>query len=65
MVLDLPALTREKKGFSPVPIVNDIKGATIQRNFLQIKQDIEDLKISELERIRDDPNLARFIVAKL
>jgi len=64
MVLDLPGLTREKKEFSPVPIVNDISGGKIQRNFMQIKQDIENLKVSELERIQADPNLARYIVAK-
>jgi hypothetical protein len=37
---------------------------TIQRNFIQIKQDIEDLKISELDLIKSDPFLSRSVKTK-
>ncbi|WP_431213833.1 YWFCY domain-containing protein [Puia sp. P3] len=64
VVNDLAAITREKKQFVPLPVIKKVDAGTIQRNFLQIKTDIEDLKISELERINSDPSLARLIVTK-
>jgi hypothetical protein len=61
---DLAAITREKQAFVPLPVIKKVGKGIIQQNFLQIKQDIEDLKINELERIKSDPYLSRLIVSK-
>jgi len=64
VVNDLQAIGREKKNFLPIPEIKKVDPGIIQRNFLQIKKDIEDLKISELDRIKNDPSLAGLIIIK-
>lgn len=36
----------------------------IQRNYLQIKQDVEDLVIAEIEKMTNDPELKGLVVSK-
>lgn len=36
----------------------------VQRNYLQIKQDIQDIIQSEMERMLNDPGLAHLVVRK-
>ncbi|HMI63691.1 MAG TPA: hypothetical protein VK518_22400 [Puia sp.] len=64
MINDLAALKKEKENFKPLPIIKQVDAVIIQRNFLQIKQDIENLKISEMDRILNDPALSGLVVSK-
>jgi hypothetical protein len=36
----------------------------VQRNYLQIKQDVQDIIHSEMERLLNDPGLAHLVVRK-
>jgi hypothetical protein len=64
VVNDLVALKKEKETFKPFPVIKQVDTAVIQRNFIQIKEDIENLKIAELDRINNDPALAALVVSK-
>jgi len=64
VVNDLAALTKEKKNFKPLPVIKQVDAGIIQRNFIQIKEDIENLRIAEMDRIMNDSTLAGLVVAK-
>jgi hypothetical protein len=64
VINDLAVLKKEKENFQPLPVIKQVDAAIIQRNFIQIKEDIENLKIAELDRISSDPALAAFVVSK-
>jgi hypothetical protein len=52
---DHEALKKEQRVYKPIPVVRQINASIIQKNYLQIKQEIEDLVIAEMERIMNDP----------
>jgi YWFCY protein/TraM recognition site of TraD and TraG len=64
VINDLAALKKEKENFKPLPIIKKVDAGIVHQNFLQVKQDIENLRISEMDRIMNDPALAAFIVSK-
>jgi len=50
--------------YLPIPEVRAISPAIVERNYLQIKQDIRDIIRLEMERLLSDPTLSHFIVKK-
>lgn len=52
---DHEGLKKEQDGYKPVPLVREVTPAMIQRNYLQIRQEVEDLVNAEMERIMGDP----------
>lgn len=64
VVNDLTALKKEKENFRSLPINKKVDAAMIQRNFMQIKEDIENIRIAEMDRIMNDPALAALVVSK-
>jgi hypothetical protein len=64
VVNDLQAINKEKQNFKPLPNVKQVSPGIIQPNFVQIKQDIEDLRISKMDRIANDTTLASLNVKK-
>ncbi len=61
---DHDALHREQAGYKPVPVVRQVTQAMIQRNYDQIRQEIEDLVTAEMERIMGDPARAGTVLKK-
>ena len=47
-----------------MPQIRQVDNGIIQRNYLQIKGDIENLVAAEIERMMDDPELKCLIVKK-
>jgi hypothetical protein len=41
VINDLVALKKGKENFKPLPVIMQVDTAVIQRNFIQIKKDIE------------------------
>jgi len=41
-----------------------VDNGIIQRNYLSIKQDVEDLVEAEMGRLIDDPQMSRLIIKK-
>ena len=61
---DHPALKKEEDGYLPIPEIRKVDQVMIQRNYTQIKQDVQDIIASEMERLNGDPALASLIVKK-
>jgi len=64
IVNDHAALKKEIDAYVPLPEVRKINGAIVERNYLQIKQDIRDIIELEMERLLSDPALAHLVIKK-
>lgn len=61
---DRTALKKEQENYKDIEIVRKLDNTMVQRNYLQIKQDIQDIIQSEMERMLNDPGLAHLVVRK-
>ncbi|RKR82154.1 type IV secretory system conjugative DNA transfer VirD4/TraG family protein [Mucilaginibacter gracilis] len=64
IVNDHAALKKEIDGYVALPEVRKISAAIVERNYLQIKQDIRDIIELEMERLLSDPALAHLVIRK-
>ncbi|MBL4678232.1 MAG: YWFCY domain-containing protein [Mucilaginibacter sp.] len=64
IVNDHARLKIEIEGYLPLPEVKKITPAIVERNYLDIKQDIRDIIELEMERLLSDPGLAHLIIKK-
>ena len=64
IVNDHSALKKEIDCYQQLPDVRKITLAIIERNYMQIKQDIRDIIELEMERLLSDPALAHLIIKK-
>ena len=64
IVNDHTALKAEIDAYQPLPEVRKISPAIVERNYLEIKQDIRDIIELEMERLLSDPALAHLIIKK-
>ncbi len=61
---DHQALKKEEAGYKEIPAVRQLDNSMIQRNYLRIKQDVQDIIQSEIERVMTDPALAHLMIQK-
>ena len=64
IINDHEALRKEMENYKEIPPVRKLDNAMIHRNYLQIKQDIQDINHSEMERLLNDPALAYLVLKK-
>jgi len=64
IINDHNALKREEENYREITVVRRIDNAMVQRNFLQIKRDIQDIIQSEMERLLSDPAMCHLVVRK-
>lgn len=73
IVVDTKTVAAETTHYKPIPLITDFKDDTpdkskmkrvIQTNYNQVKQDVKDIVASELERIRQDPELRHLLHIK-
>jgi hypothetical protein len=64
IVNDHVALKKEMDAYVSLPEVRKISAAIVERNYLQIKQDIRDIIELEMERLLSDPALSHLIIKK-
>jgi hypothetical protein len=64
IVNDHAALKKEIDSYVQLPEVRKINGAIVERNYLQIKQDIQDIIELEIERLLSDPALSYMVIKK-
>ncbi len=62
---DHEALKNEQHKYKEIPVVRKLDNAIVQRNYLQIKQDVQDIINAEMERVLGDPGLEHLIIKKL
>ncbi|REA63437.1 conjugal transfer protein TraG [Dyadobacter luteus] len=61
---DHDALEKEEDAYFSIPEIRKVDQVMIQRNYNQIKQDVQDIIASEMERLSGDPALVRLIIRK-
>ncbi|OYD40178.1 mobilization protein, partial [Sphingobacterium cellulitidis] len=50
--------------YKDIETIRKIDQGMVQRNYLQIKQDIQDIIQSEMERMLNDPGFSHLVVRK-
>jgi hypothetical protein len=61
---DHEALKSEQASYKDIEVIRKLDNTMVQRNYLQIKQDIQDIIQSEMERMLNDPGLSHLVVKK-
>ena len=61
---DHDALKQEQDSYKEIPVIRKLDNAMVQRNYLQIKQDIQDIIQAEMERVLSDPGLSHLVIKK-
>lgn len=61
---DHEALKQEQNNYKEIPVIRKLDNAMVQRNYLQIKQDVQDIIQSEMERVLSDPGLSHLVIKK-
>ena len=64
IINDHQRIKKEEKGYLPIPEIRKVDTSIVQRNYLQIKQEVADLVNSEMERLLRDPALKHLVVRK-
>ena len=64
IVNDHGALKQEQDNYKEIPVIRKLDNAMVQRNYLQIKQDVQDIIQSEMERVLSDPGLSHLVIKK-
>ncbi|MBT2561340.1 YWFCY domain-containing protein [Pedobacter sp. ISL-68] len=64
IVNDFDAINREEKNYKPIPVIRKVDSQMVQRNYEQIRQDVQDIVNSELFRLMNDPALMHLIIKK-
>ncbi len=61
---DHDALKQEQDSYKEIPVIRKLDNTMVQRNYLQIKQDVQDIIQSEMERVLNDPGLSHLVIKK-
>jgi len=64
IVNDHALLKKEQDAQKEIPVIAEVDNTFVQRNYQQIKQDVEDIIESEMQRLQSDPGTERLIVKK-
>ncbi|SFP79942.1 conjugal transfer protein MobC [Parafilimonas terrae] len=64
IINDHEALKKEEEGYKNIEVVRKLDNSMVQRNYFQVKQDIQDIIQSEMERLMNDPGLKHLVVKK-
>ncbi|WPR77930.1 conjugal transfer protein MobC [Algoriphagus sp. NG3] len=64
IINDHNALKREQENYVPIPEIRKINSTIVQRNYLQIKQDVRDIIQAEMSRLLNDPGQKHLVIKK-
>lgn len=64
IINDHDALKKEQDNYQDIPIIRKIDSIIVQRNYMQIKQDVLDIMHAEMERLLSDPALNHLVIKK-
>lgn len=62
--IDWTAIDKEKKEYLPFSRRSKVTRETINRNFEQVKQDVDDIQETVMEKVLCDPSLQHLLVKK-
>ncbi|MBE7171485.1 MAG: YWFCY domain-containing protein [Williamsia sp.] len=58
------ALKKEQESYKEIPVIRLLDNMMVQHNYLQIKQDIQEIVQVEMERMLNDPQLKHLVIVK-
>ncbi len=61
---DHNALKKEQDNYEDIPVIRKPDNVMVQRNYLQIKQDIQDINQSKVERVLSNLELSHQVIKK-
>jgi hypothetical protein len=61
---DHNALKKEQDSYNDIQVIRKLDNTMVQRNYLEIKQDVQYIIQSEMERLLNDPGLTHLVVKK-
>jgi len=61
---DHAVLKKEQDSYKDIQAIRKLDNTMVQRNYLQIKQDVQDIIQSEMERLLNDPGLTHLVLRK-
>ncbi len=64
IVNDFDAINKEESDYKPIPIIRQVDNGMVQRNYDQIRKDVQDIVDSELNKMIDDPGLMHLVIQK-
>ncbi|MGJ1382832.1 conjugal transfer protein MobC [Sphingobacterium siyangense] len=64
IINDHAELKKEENAYRDIAVVRKIDNTMVQRNYLQVKQDIQDIINTEMERLIGDPALRHLVIKK-
>lgn len=64
IINDHDSLKREELNYRGIEVFRKLDSGMVQQNYFQIKQDIQDIIQSEMERLLNDPGLSHLVVRK-
>lgn len=64
IINDHQALKKEQGDYKDIEVIRKLDSTMVQRNYLQIKQDVQDIIQSEMERLLNDPGLVHLVIKK-
>ncbi|SDF14280.1 Type IV secretory pathway, VirD4 component, TraG/TraD family ATPase [Mucilaginibacter pineti] len=64
VINDIPALHAEENAYKPIPVIRKITPDMVQRNYIQVRKDVQQIVESEMERLMADPALVHLIIRK-
>jgi hypothetical protein len=64
IINDHQAIQREQDTYRPIPVIRQIDDQSIEDNYTQIRQQVQQIADAEMERILGDPSLRYLVVSK-
>jgi hypothetical protein len=64
IINDHDALKKEIEGYKEIPLVRKLDNAIVQRNYMEIKQDVQRIIQLEMEQLLSDPALMHLVIKK-
>ena len=64
IINDHDALKREEENYNNMEMISKLDNSMVQCNYFQVKQDIQDIIQSEMERLMNNPALKHLVIKK-
>jgi len=64
IINDHEALKAEQDNYRDIPVIRKLDNSIVQRNYLQVKQDVQTIVQAEMERLMSDPALIHLVLNK-
>lgn len=61
---DFEAIQKDESTYREIPVIRKVNPDMVQRNYMQIKQDVQDIINHEINRMASDPALVHLIIRK-